>query len=134
MCTFLLILSTLNKIHLLYLLFYKFEWWLSIFLSGPLCLWLPFTSITVISVLRVIKSSVISVAHPGSVKLERTVRIIPLMRLFEERIIEWWTFRNRRIVILIWKPTVPLGWYHITIGTSHRKKVIILYPTTLVAV
>ena len=121
-------------IHILSLFSYLSGWWFRIFLSGSLGCWLPFTSIAVNSVICIIKGSVISIWHSWSVELERTVWIIPLMWLFEERVIEWGTFRNWRIVILVWEPTVPLGRNHITIGTSDREKVIILYPATLVAV
>lgn len=96
--------------------------------------WLPLSSIAIVSILSIVKGSDIDVWHSRSILFERGIGIIPLVRLFKERVVEGNTLRSRDFVVLMWEPAVPFGRNHISVGTPNREIVIVLYPSSLIAV
>lgn len=56
------------------------------------------------------------------------------MRFFKEGIMEAVPVGSRNIIILMRQPPMPFGRYHVTIWTSHRKKVIKLNPSSLIVI
>ena len=63
-----------------------------------------------------------------------TVGKVPFVRTLEEGVLESLTFGYWHLVVLMSEPAVPFGRYHVTVGTTDRKIVIIFDPSRLVVI
>ena len=95
---------------------------------------LPLLRVAVASSLRVVQRPQVDVGHPRGVLLERTVGVVPLVRLLEEGIVKGRAVGRGDLVVLMGEPAVPLGRHHIAIGTPDGEVIVVLDPPALVAI